>query len=92
VFRSATLSRPCTEKLFIDTTDFSILRYNSKTKRLLIGPAVRLNLGAQLAVETDLLYQRVDYDFTYIDPVHLAAYESVQQVSTNRLQVPLLLQ
>src|SRR5260370_10483633 len=40
----------------------SIDRYNSVTKRLLIGPAFRVDLVRGLGLEFDALSQRVNYD------------------------------
>src|SRR5713101_514989 len=41
-------------------------RYNSETKRLLIGPAFRLDLQSGLGIEFDALYQRINYDHATI--------------------------
>jgi hypothetical protein len=37
-------------------------RYNSETKRFLIGPAFRVEMQSGLGIEVDALYQRIDYD------------------------------
>src|SRR5216684_707493 len=37
-------------------------RYSSETKRLLIGPAFRVEMQSGLGIEIDALYQRIDYD------------------------------
>ena len=68
-------------------------RFNSKTKRLLIGPAFRLDLIRGFGLEFDALYQRVNSDTTAqsSSPPSFASY-SFQQTTANRWQFPLLIQ
>jgi hypothetical protein len=67
---------------------FSIDRYNSETKRLLIGPAFRVDLQRGLGIEFDALYQRVDYDHAIVSSFS----RSFEQTTGNRWQFPLLIQ
>ena len=73
----------------------SFNNYNSKTKRLLIGPAFRLDLIKGLGLEFDAIYQRVDYDATnrstQASTPPFSSY-SFQQTTANRWQFPLLIQ
>src|SRR6266849_5504951 len=48
-------------------------RYNSETKRLLIGPAFRLDLQSGLGIEFDALYQRVNYDHAIVNSLFSGA-------------------
>jgi hypothetical protein len=68
-------------------------RFNSKTKRLLIGPAFRLDLPGGLGLEFDAIYQRVNSDSTAqsSSPPSFASY-SFQQTTANRWQFPFLVQ
>jgi outer membrane protein with beta-barrel domain len=68
-------------------------RYNSVTKRLLIGPAFRLEMGSGLGIEVDALYQRINYDHTTVStlPAPLLFGQS-EQTTANRWQFPLMVQ
>jgi hypothetical protein len=77
--------------------------YNSKTKRLLIGPVVGVDLQRGLGIEFDALYQRVNYDhasqtvsgFLTVGTNSVPASSSSQsfeQATANRWQFPLLVQ
>lgn len=74
--------------------DYSLDRYNSITKRLLIGPCLRLELPKGLALEFDAIYQRVNYDVTNVASYPEIPYfsESFEQIHANRWQFPLLVQ
>jgi hypothetical protein len=76
------------------TTGFSIDRYNSVTKRLLIGPAFRVDLQRGLGIEFDALYQRVDYDHAIVSSaLGVSSFSrSFEQTTGNRWQFPLLIQ
>jgi hypothetical protein len=67
-------------------------RYNSKTKRLLIGPAFRLDLVRGLGLEFDALYQRVNYDFTTLNSAPGSFNQTFQQTTANKWEFPLLVQ
>lgn len=69
-------------------SSFSFDRYNSETKRLLIGPAFRVDLQRGLGIEFDALYQRVDYDHAIVSSFS----RSFEQTTGNRWQFPLLIQ
>ena len=75
----------------------SIDQYNSVTKRLLIGPAFRVDLPSGLGIEFDALYQRVNYDHAIVSsgptatPVRMFN-QSFEQTTANRWQFPLLIQ
>ena len=73
---------------------FSFDRYNSETKRLLIGPTVRVELQHGLGIEFDVLYQRVDYDHAILNSQALGQFfnQSFEQTTANRWQFPLLIQ
>lgn len=75
-------------------TDYSFERYNSVTKRLLIGPALRLDLPKGLGFEFDAIYQRVNYDATNVVSIAEISYfyDSFEQAGANRWQFPLLAQ
>jgi len=62
-------------------------RYNSETKRLLIGPTFRVETPSGLGIEVDALYQRVDDDFTSAE---LGTSQSFEQTTANRWQFPVL--
>jgi hypothetical protein len=70
----------------------SIDRYNSETKRLLIGPAVRVDLQRGLGIEFDALYQRVNYDHATVISTPPIFNQSFEQTTANRWQFPLLVQ
>jgi hypothetical protein len=72
----------------------SIDRYNSVTKRLLIGPAFRVDLVRGLGIEFDALYERVNYDHAIASASPTASFfsRSFEQTTANRWQFPLLLQ
>ena len=76
-------------------TASSFDRYNSETKRLLIGPAFRVELQSGLGIEVDALYQRIDYDrataSTFPGP-GAPVTRSFEQTTANRWQFPLLIQ
>jgi hypothetical protein len=78
-------------------------RYNSVTKRLLIGPALRLEFGSGFGVEFDALYQRINYDHTTVlsEAGGTATVlqlpngyynQNIEQTTANRWQFPLLVQ
>jgi len=69
-------------------------RYNSETKRLLIGPTFRVDLAHGLGIEFDALYQRVDYDHANLTSLPAAQLftQSFEQTTGNRWQFPLLVQ
>ena len=70
-------------------------RYNSETKRLLIGPAFRVEMQSGLGIEVDALYQRIDYDHataTVLAGPGAPNTRSFEQATANRWQFPLLIQ
>src|SRR5260370_19330942 len=71
-------------------------RYNSETKRLLIGPAFRVEMQSGLGIEIDALYQHIDYDHatasTFSGPGLPPNTRSFEQTSANRWQFPMLIQ
>ncbi len=71
----------------------SFSRFNSVTKRLVIGPSLRLDLPRGLGLEFDALYQRVNYDYA-TSSVSPGSYsdQSFEQGTANRWQFPLLVQ
>lgn len=73
---------------------FSFDRYNSETKRLLIGPTLRVDLQGGLGIEFDALYQRVNYDHTVLNSALGGSFfsRSFEQTTANRWQFPLLIQ
>ena len=75
-------------------TGSSLDRYNSVTKRLLIGPAFRVDLQRGLGIEFDALYQRVDYDHAIVtSALGVTSFSrSFEQTTGNRWQFPLLIQ
>lgn len=75
-------------------TGSSLDRYNSVTKRLLIGPAFRVDLQRGLGIEFDALYQRVDYDHAIVSSaLGVSSFSrSFEQTTGNRWQFPLLIQ
>ncbi len=76
----------------------SVDSYHSVTKRLLIGPAFRVDLPKGFGLEFDAIYQRVDYDHLTVSstpssPTSTLFYSrSFQQTSANRWQFPMLVQ
>jgi len=73
---------------------YSFSRFNCETKRLLIGPSLRIDLVKGLGLEFDALYQRVNYDSSNINtlPELSNVYRSFEAVHANRWQFPLLVQ
>jgi opacity protein-like surface antigen len=71
-------------------TDFE--RYNSKTKRLLIGPTFRVDLVRGLGLEFDVLYQRINYDYASLNSGSGYLDQTFQQNTANRWQFPVLVQ
>jgi hypothetical protein len=67
-------------------------RYNSETKRLLIGPAFRVDLQRGLGIEFDALYQRINYDHASVSSAPSFFNQSFEQTTANRWQFPLLVQ
>jgi hypothetical protein len=68
-------------------------RFNSETKRLLIGPTLRVETQSGIGFEVDALYQRVDSDFSALLLQPLAPAQQVfQQTTANRWQFPVLVQ
>jgi len=70
-------------------------RYNSETKRLLIGPVFRVDSASGLGFEFDALYQRIDYDDATVSTASgPGGYvdRSFEQTTGNRWQFPLLIQ
>ena len=69
-------------------------RYNSETKRFLIGPAFRVEMQSGLGIEFDALYQRIDYDHATLSapPPPGPSNQSFEQTTANRWQFPLLIQ
>jgi hypothetical protein len=67
-------------------------RYNSETKRLLIGPTFRLDLVRGLGIEFDALYQRIDYDFLSVNSGSGTFTQTFQQTTSNKWEFPLLVQ
>ena len=76
------------------SSNSSFDQYNSKTKRLLIGPVVRLDLQRGLGLEFDALYQRVNYDHAISNSFPSPPFfsQSFEQTTANRWQFPLLVQ
>jgi hypothetical protein len=68
-------------------------RFNSETKRLLIGPTLRVETQSRIGFEVDALYQRIDSDFSALLLQPLAPAQQVfQQTTANRWQFPVLVQ
>ena len=69
-------------------------RYNSETKRLLIGPTFRVEFQHGLGIEFDALYQRINYDHATLSSQPAAQFfsQSFEQTTANRWQFPLLVQ
>lgn len=89
---------PLTDTLSLTSTSSinpagsSFDRYNSETKRLLIGPAFRIDLQRGLGLEFDVLYQRVNYDHASVSSAPSFLSQSFEQTTANRWQFPLLVQ
>lgn len=81
-----------TSSLSVNPSSSSLDRYNSVTKRLLIGPAFRLDLEHGLGIEFDALYQRVNFDRAIVTSSPSFADRSFEQMTANRWQFPLLVQ
>jgi hypothetical protein len=83
-----------TSYLSANPSNSSLDRYNSETKRLLIGPAFRVDLARGLGLEFDALYQRVNYDHATLSSLPAASIfsQSFEQTTGNRWQFPLLVQ
>ena len=73
---------------------FSSDRYNSETKRLLIGPTFRIDFPHGLGIEFDALYQRINYDHAILSSQPNAQFfsQSFEQTTADRWQFPLLVQ
>ena len=67
-------------------------RYNSDTKRFLVGPVFRVDLVRGLGLEFDALYQRVDYDHFTLTSSSSFVSQSFEQTKGDRWQFPLLVQ
>ncbi len=67
-------------------------RYNSETKRLLIGPTFRVDFARGLGLEFDALYQRVNYDFTTLNSSPGVFNQTFQQTTANKWEFPLLVE
>jgi hypothetical protein len=69
-------------------------RYNSETKRLLVGPTFRAEFPHGLGIEFDALYQRINYDHAISNSQPTAQFfsRSFEQTTANRWQFPLLVQ
>jgi hypothetical protein len=65
--------------------------YVSPTKRLLIGPTVRVGLPFGFGVQFDALYERVNYGHTFVFNKATIS-ETLSSNTANRWQFPLLLQ
>jgi len=75
----------------------SYSRYNSETKRLVVGPVFRVDSASGLGFEFDALYQRIDYDNAtgstgLLNNVEPTIYRNFEQTTGNRWQFPLLIQ
>src|SRR6266853_5579285 len=67
--------------------------YSSNTKRLLIGPTVRVDLPFGLGVEVDGLYQRINYEHYYLEFMGtVGGGETFSHNTDDRWQFPLLIQ
>ena len=75
-----------------DGTSSSFNRSNSVTKRLLVGPSLRLELPRGLGLEFDALYQRINSDNASSSQSAGYSAQSFEQTTANRWQFPLLLQ
>lgn len=74
-------------------TSSSFDQYNSETKRLLIGPAFRVDLQSGLGIQFDALYQRINYDHAAISALPPTIFsQSFEQTTADRWQFPLLVQ
>jgi hypothetical protein len=67
--------------------------YSSNTKRLLIGPTVRVDLPFGLGVQVDGLYQRINYEHFFLEFMGTAGGSVTFSHNTaDRWQFPLLIQ
>ena len=73
-----------------DSSSFN--RSNSVTKRLLVGPSLRLELPRGPGLEFDALYQRINSDYASGSQSTGYSDRSFEQVTANRWQFPLLLE
>jgi hypothetical protein len=73
---------------------FSSDRYNSETKRLLIGPTFRIDFPDGLGIELDALYQRINFDDATFNSQLSGQFvsQSFEQTTADRWQFPLLVQ
>jgi len=67
-----------------------LTRYNSETKRIIVGPEFRLDFAAGFGFALDAIYQRVDYDFLNTSSPPLD--RTFQALAANRWQFPLLIE
>jgi len=65
--------------------------YSSETKRLLIGPTIRIELPFGLGVQFDALYQRINYEQTHNQGKE-GGLETFSHNTADRWQFPLLVQ
>ncbi|HVW10935.1 MAG TPA: outer membrane beta-barrel protein [Bryobacteraceae bacterium] len=93
------LGTPLTDTLIssssssVNGSSTSYFRYNSVTKRLLVGPSLRLELPRGLGLEFDALYQRVNFDDANGSQTPgVYSNQSFEQATANRWQFPLLVQ
>jgi hypothetical protein len=67
--------------------------FSSNTKRLLIGPTIRIDLPFRLGIEVDGLYQRINYEhFSSIFLGSGGGSETFSHNTADRWQFPLLIQ
>lgn len=67
--------------------------YSSNTKRLLIGPTVRVGLPFGLGIQVDGLYQRINYEHFFLQFFGTAGgSEAFSHNTADRWQFPLLIQ
>jgi hypothetical protein len=79
---------PSSSSSTVSGADYSLDRFNSVTKRLLIGPSLRLDLPKGLGLEFDAIYQRVNYDSTNLSssPEIAYFYRSFEAMTADRWQ------
>lgn len=65
--------------------------YSSQTKRLIVGPTVRIGLPFGFGVQFDALYERVNYGHTFVF-TKATTSETLSSNTANRWQFPVLLQ
>lgn len=75
-----------------DATSSSFSRSSSVTKRLLVGPSLRLELPRGLGLEFDALYQRINSDYASGSQSTGYSDRVFEQSTANRWQFPFLLQ